>query len=206
MKLYLTEVSGNSYKVRVLASILGVPYELVRVDWERREHKSPQFLRLNPRGQVPVMEIEGRVLWDSTAHLVYLARRYGGEAWLPSDPLDMAEVMQWLAFAQNEVHFGLQWARGVVVYGRPGCLEEYQGYGRKALGVLEGHVRERDWLALGRPTIADIACYPYVKRAPEGRIALDPYPAVRAWLGRCERLPGWLPLDREAAPPGSGTL
>jgi glutathione S-transferase len=195
MKLYLTDTSGNSYKVRVLASLLGVPYEKVYLDWERKEHKQPPFLRLNPRGQVPVMEIEGRVLWDSTAHLVYLARKFGGERWLPSDPLDMAEVAQWLAFAQNEIHFGLQWARGVVLYNRRGRLEEYQGYGRKALDLLQGHLGSRDWLALGRPTIADIACYPYVKRAPQGEISLEPYPAVRAWLARCEALAGWLKLD-----------
>jgi glutathione S-transferase len=118
MKLYMTEMSGNSFKIRVLAAMLDVAYENVRVDWEHGEHKSPAFLELNPRGQVPVMEIEDKVLWDSTAHLVYIARRFGGEAWLPTDPLAMAEVMQWMAFAQNEVLFGLQWARGVTVYGR----------------------------------------------------------------------------------------
>lgn len=195
MKLYLTDVSGNSYKVRVLASILGVPYEKVYVDWPSREHKSPAFLKLNPRGQVPVMEVEGKVLWDSTAHLVYLARKFGGEQWLPTDPLGMAEVMNWMAFAQNEIHFGLQWARGVVVYGMPGSLELFQRHGRKALDILEGHFRTQEWLALARPTIADIACYPYVKRAPQGRISLEPYPGVNAWLRRCEALPGWLELD-----------
>ena len=195
IKLYLTDVSGNSYKVRVLASILGVSYEKVYVDWPSREHKSPAFLKLNPRGQVPVMEVEGKVLWDSTAHLVYLARKFGGEGWLPTDALGMAEVMNWMAFAQNEIYFGLQWARGVIVYGIPGNLEQFQGHGRKALEILEGHLDRHDWLALGHPTIADIACYPYVKRAPQGRIPLDPYPNVNAWLGRCEALDGWLKLD-----------
>jgi glutathione S-transferase len=195
MKLYMTDVSGNSYKVRVLANILGVPYERVYVDWAAREHKSPAFLEINPRGQVPVMEIEGRVLWDSTAHLVYIARRYGGDAWLPGDPLDMAEVMQWMALAQNEIYFGLQWARGVFVYGKPGSLEEYQSQGRKALALMERRLAAHDWLALARPTIGDIACYPYVKRAPEGEVSLAPYPAVQAWLARCETLPGWLSLD-----------
>ena len=195
MKLYMTDVSGNSYKVRVLANMLGVSYEKIYVDWDTREHKSPAFLELNPRGQVPVMEIEGRVLWDSTAHLVYLARRFGGNDWLPDDPLDMAEVMQWMALAQNEIYFGLQWARGVFVYGKPGNLAEYQSQGRKALALMERRLAAHDWLALARPTLGDIACYPYVKRAPEGEVSLDPYPAVRSWLARCEALPGWLPLD-----------
>lgn len=196
MKLYLTDTSGNSYKVRVLASILGVEYEKVYLDWEAREHKSPAFLAINPRGQVPAMNIKGKILWDSTAHLVYIARQYGGEAWLPTEPLAMAEVMQWMAFAQNEIYFGLQWARGSLVYGRrPYALADSQADGRKALDILQAHLAQQTWLALARPTIADIACYPYVKRAPEGDISLDPYPAVRAWLQRCESLPGWLKLD-----------
>ena len=197
MKLYMTEMSGNSFKIRVLASILGVSYENIRIDWESREHKSPAFLKLNPRGQVPVMEIEGQILWDSTAHLVYIARKFGGEAWLPSNPLQMAEVMQWLAFAQDEVQFGLQWARGAAVYDRR--RESLAGYlqdGRKALDILEWQLsRTEDWLALGRATLADIACYPYVKRAPEGGLPLDRHPQVRAWLARCEGLPGWIEMD-----------
>ena len=195
MKLYMTDVSGNSYKVRVLASILNVPYEKVHIDWETREHKKTPFLRLNPRGQVPVMEIEGKVFWDSAAHLVYIARKYGGEQWLPTDPLAMAEVMQWLAFSQSEIHFGLQWARGIVKGMKSGNLQECQGHGRMALEVLARHLQVHDWLAVGRPTIADIACYPYVKRAREGGFMLDAYPPVIAWLKRCEALPGWIKLD-----------
>jgi len=195
MKLYMTDSSGNAYKVRVLASILKTPYEKVDVDWDAREHKQPAFLKLNPRGQVPVMEIDGKVFWDSTAHLVYLARKYGGGKWLPSDPLAMAEVAQWLAFAQNEVFFGLQWARGVVKGFKTGNLEEYRGYGRRALEMLTWRLAKNEWLALDRPTIADIACYPYVKRAPEGGLALDAHPAITAWLKRCEGIPGWVKLD-----------
>ena len=197
MKLYMTEMSGNSFKIRVLASMLGVTYETIRIDWENREHKSPAFLKLNPRGQVPVMEIEGQIFWDSTAHLVYIARKFGGEAWLPSDPLQMADVMQWLAFAQDEVQFGLQWARGAAVYARR--RESLAGYlqdGRSALEILELQLsKTEDWLALRRATLADIACYPYVKRAPEGGLPLDQYPLVCGWLARCEALPGWIEMD-----------
>jgi len=197
MKLYMTEMSGNSFKIRVLAAMLGVEYENIRIDWEHNEHKSPEFLKRNPRGQVPVMEIEGKTFWDSTAHLVYLARKYGGEAWLPTDPLAMAEVMQWMSFAQNEVQFGLQWARGVTIYNRrPESFEGYLADGRTALNVLENQLgKSGHWLALDRATLADIACYPYVKRAPEGDLPLDNYPAIRAWLARCEALPGWIEMD-----------
>jgi glutathione S-transferase len=197
MKLYMTEMSGNSFKVRVLAAMLGVDYENVRIDWEKNAHKSPDFLELNPRGQVPVMEVEDKVLWDSTAHLVYIARKYGGNAWLPTEPLQMAEIMQWMSFAQNEVRFGLQWARGVTVYDRrPESFEGYLEDGRTALNVLERQLsKSGHWLALGHATLADIACYPYVKRAPEGDLPLEDYPAIRAWLSRCEALPGWISID-----------
>ena len=197
MKLYLFQASGNAYKVRILLGLLNVPYERVVLDNKKQEHKQPAYLKINPRGEVPAIEDNGTVIWDSAACLAYLARKYGGETWLPTDPLQMAEVMQWLAFAQDEVQFGLQWARGVAVYNRrPESLDGYLHDGKKALDILEWHLaKTKGWLALGRATIADIACYPYVKRAPEGGISLDPYPKVQAWLARCEALPGWIEMD-----------
>jgi len=193
MKLYLVDVSGNAYKVRILLSLLGLAYEKVVVDTRKRHHKEPAFLRLNPRGEVPVLEDEGVVLWDSAAILVYLARKYGGEQWLPGDPALMGQVMQWVALAGNEIQFGLQYARRGVLHNRwtAGTLEQGHALGRVALGALEGRLEGNEWLALGRPTIADIACFPYTETAPEARLPLEPYPAVVAWLARCKALPGW---------------
>src|SRR5262245_34792401 len=108
MKLHYMPPSGNAYKVRILLSLLGVPHEKVMLDSRKREHKSPEFLKLNPRGEVPVLEDDGTVLWDSSACLVYLARKHGGEQWLPTAPAEMAQVMQWVALAGNEIQFGLQ--------------------------------------------------------------------------------------------------
>jgi glutathione S-transferase len=192
MKLYMSPSSGNAYKVRLLLEMLEVPYEKALLDFPGKEHKQPPFLAINPRGQVPALEDEGRVFWDSTACLVYVARKHGGERWLPTDPAGMAEVMQWLALANNELHYGLQWGRGVVNKIKQGNLEEYQGYGNKGLEVLEGRLKGNDWLACGRPTIADLACYPYTVVSPEGGFKLENYPAVQAWLKRVEALPGWV--------------
>jgi len=192
MKLYMTERSGNAYKPRLLLAMLNVPYEKVLLDFAKKEQKQEPFLKLNPRGQVPVLEDRGRVYWGSTACLAYIARKHGGETWLPADPAGMAEVAQWLELAQNEIHYGLQWARGVVNKIRTGNLEEYQGYGKTGLGVLEGRLKSNQWLALGRPTIADIACYPYVALAHEGGFKLEDYPGVAAWVKRFESLPGWV--------------
>jgi glutathione S-transferase len=193
MKLYLSDVSGNSYKVRILLSLLGVDYEKVVLDTRKRQHKEPAFLKLNPRGEVPVLEDDGVVLWDSAAILVYLARKHGGDRWLPAAPGPMAQVMQWVALAGNEIQFGLQYARRGVLQNRwtAGTLEQGHAMGRVALDALEGQLKRSEWLALGRPTIADVACFPYIETAPEARLPLDPYPAVVAWLARCKALPGW---------------
>jgi glutathione S-transferase len=193
MKLYYMNASGNSYKVRILLSLLKVPHDKAVLDNKNREHKQAAFLALNPRGEVPVIEDGGTVLWDSAACLVYIARKHGGEDWLPTAPAAMAEVMQWVALAGNEIQFGLQYARRGLLQGRwtAGTLEQGQAIGRVALDALERRLKSNDWLALGRPTIADVACFPYIETAPESQVPLEPYPAVRAWLDRCKALPGW---------------
>lgn len=193
MKLYYMQVSGNSYKVRILLGLLKAPCEMVLLDGKKREHKDPKFLALNPRGEVPVLEDGGVVLWDSSACLVYLARKHGGEQWLPTAPAPMAEVMQWLALAGNEIQFGLQYARRGLQQGRwtAGTLEQGQEMGKVALNALEHRLKNNEWLATGRPTIADVACFPYIETAPESQVALEPYPGVIKWLERCKALPGW---------------
>lgn len=192
MKLYTTPPSGNAYKVRLLLEMLHVPYETVIIDFKAKGHKHPDFLKINPRGQVPAMEDEGRMFWDSTACLVYVARKRGGDQWLPLDAAGMAEVTQWLALSNNEIHYGCQWARAVTNGNRAGSVDEYRGYARQGLDVLEGRLKKNPWLAVNRPTIADLACYPYVALAPEGGVLLDPYPAIRDWIKRIEKLPGWV--------------
>ena len=198
MKLYYTPNSGNAYKVRILLSLLKVPHEKIAVDTKNKEHKQPPFLKLNPRGEVPVIEDGGTVVWDSAACLAYVARKHGGELWLPADPAGMAQVMQWVALAGNEIQFGLQYARRGVAQGRwtAGTLEQGQALGRIALTALEGRLTSNDWLALGRPTIADVACFPYTETAPDAKLPLEPYPGVVAWLARCKALPGWAPREK----------
>ena len=191
MKLYMTPSSGNAYKVRLLLEMLKVPYEKALLDWAGKEHKQPAYLKINPRGQVPALEDDGRVFWDSSACLAYVARKHGGEQWLPTDPASMAEVMQWLALGNNEIHYGLQWARGVKTNIRGGNYDEYKEYGERGLQVLEERLKANQWLALGRPTIADLACYPYVSVSHEGGFDLSKYPSVQAWVKRIEALPGW---------------
>lgn len=192
MKLYDLDISGNCYRVRLLLSLLGVEYDLVTVNLMKGEHREPWFLKLNPRGQVPTLDDDGTVLWDSMAILVYLARKYGNEKWLPTTAKEMAEVMQWLAVMENETLYGLSKARLVCKFKFPGNLEDAQGLGRKGLDVLEQRLAAHQWLALDHPTIADIGCFPYVALAPEGEIRLDAYPSVRSWIDRVKSLPGFI--------------
>jgi len=191
--LYDYPLSGNCHKVRLLLSLMGVDHHVEPVDILAGDTQTEAFLRLNPRGQVPVLADGDAVIWDSMAILTYLARQYGAPHWLPDDPVTLTRVMQWLAVSENEILYGLARARVVLKLGRPFNLEECQALGRNALTLLDGHLANRDWLATdGQPSIADIACYPYAALAPEGDIALEPYPNVCRWLGRIQALPGYV--------------
>lgn len=194
MKLYDLELSGNSYRIRLLLALMGLKAELQTVNLIHGENRKEWFLTLNPRGQVPVLDDDGDVIWDSMAIMVYLARKYGGERWLPGDARGMAEVTQWLAVMENETLFGLARARVLCKFKRPGNLEEAQTLGNKGLAVLEQRLANHDWLALDRLTIADVGCFPYVALAPEGEISLDPYPAVQKWIQRIKELPGFVAM------------
>lgn len=194
LKLYDLDRSGNCYKVRLLLSMLGLDYERIAVDTTRGESQTPEFKRLNPRGQIPVLADGDTVIWDSMAILVYLVRRYGGDQWLPADPLGEARVMQWLAVAENELLYGLARARVAVRFKRPFNLEQCHADARQGVEAMEVQLSAQPWLAADHATIADLACYPYVSLAGEGNFSLEPYPAVRAWLQRVEALPGWVPM------------
>ncbi|WML91613.1 glutathione S-transferase N-terminal domain-containing protein [Thiothrix lacustris] len=194
LKLYSYPVSGNAYKVRLLLALLGLDYALVNIDLKAGENLTPEFKQLNPRAQIPVLADGDTVIWDSMAILVYLARRYGNGEWLPTDAVAEAQVMQWLALSENELLYGLARARAVLVLKRPFNLEQCQAESKAGLAVLEQQLAGSDWLASDRPTIADIACYPYVMLAPAGEISLEDYPHVPQWLARVEALPGWVPM------------
>lgn len=199
MRLYDGVLSGNCYKVRLFLGLIGREYEVVPVDLAKGENRTPEFLALNPRGQIPVLVDDEVTLWDSVAILAYLARRYAAD-WFPEAPRALGEVMQWLAFSENECLFGMARARAALKFGRPFDLAAVQAYARAGLAVLEGHLARREWLAAGAaPTISDVACYPYVALCPEGEVALDPYPAVGAWLARVQALPGYRPMPGIAA-------
>jgi glutathione S-transferase len=197
LKLYDFPLSGNCYKIRLLLSMLGFPYERETIDIMHGESQTDDFKKLNPRGQIPVL-VDGEVrLWDSMAILVYLARRHGSKQWLPADALGEARVMQWLAVSENELLYGLARARITVMFNKSFDLEQCQREARPGLEAMEDRLGEGDWLVADHATIADIACYPYVSLAHQGQVSLDPYPHIQAWLKRVEGLDGWVPMQGE---------
>lgn len=193
MKLYDLEPSGNCYKVRLFAALANIELELVAVDFLNGEHKKPPLSELNPLKQLPILEDGGHVVRDAQAILVYLAGTYGGLAWWPDNARGQAEIVQWLSFAANEIQHSLNAARLVQKFGYPLDKAAALEKATAVLTLLDGHLQRNDWLALGRPTIADCAVYPYVVLGPEGDVDLTPYSHVARWMARIESLPGYLP-------------
>ncbi len=194
MKLYDFALSGNCQKIRMMLAMLGIDYEAQNVDLLDKGQFTPEFLALNPLHKVPVIDDDGFQLRDSAAILIYLARNYGKTDWYPDDPAGMAEIQQWLSFSVHEVFNGFAIARALIIFKREGDHEAVVALSRQGLDVMEQHLKDHDWLALDRTTIADIACYPYTALIEEGHVSLKPYPAVRAWIGRVEALPGYVAM------------
>lgn len=193
--LYGAPLSGHSHRVEALLCLLKLPYRMMETDAEKR--KEPAFLALNPMGQIPAILDGDLCLADSTAILVYLAKRYDPDgAWLPEDPVGAAAVQRWLSLASGELKFGPATARAMLRWNRPGDLEAAQALGHRLLRFMEQHLEKHRWLAANHPTIADLACYAYVARAPEGGVSLEPYAAVRRWLGEVEAIPELPPMPR----------
>ncbi|MDV2994241.1 MAG: Disulfide-bond oxidoreductase YfcG [Chroococcidiopsis sp. SAG 2025] len=194
MQLYDFVLSGNCHKVRLLLSMLKLDYESVPVNLKAGEHKTEQFLQLNPCGQVPVLVDGGVTIRDSQAILVYLARRYSSENWLPLEPEAIAKVMQWLSFAANEIANSLAAARRYFIFQGQLDIDLTQQKAHQVLHILDRHLTNNQWLECSHPTIADLACFPYVGLAADGKVALDNYPHVIAWCDRIKQLPGYVSM------------
>lgn len=195
IKLYGHELSGNSYKAQLFLELLNLDYEWIKVDLMKGEHKAPEYLALNPFGQVPLLVDGDTKLADAQAILVYLARQYGGEQWLPLEPLPLAQVIRWLSTTAGEVRQGPENARLYHLFGATSInIERSHQKAEHILTQLDKHLSTHTWLEFEHPTIADVAVFPYVALAPDGKIDLTPYPHVLAWIDRVKHLPGYLPM------------
>jgi glutathione S-transferase len=197
--LHGTKLSGHVHRVELLLRMLDLPFEFVPAPAEVRA--SDAFRQLNPLGQIPVLQDGELTLADSNAILVYLAKRYAaGSNWLPQDPAGAAAVQRWLSVAAGEVMYGPASARALAQWGMPCDAARAKVIAQRLLGFMEAHLATRAFLAAPHATIADLACYTYVRHAPEGGIALDGYPALHAWFARVEALPGFMAMPSSPIP------
>lgn len=194
MQLYDFELSGNCHKIRMMLSLLGREYTRIDIDLRKKMHMDPDFIALNRLHKVPVLIDGDVILRDSSAILIYLARRYGGAEWYPEGAVEMAEVQQWLSFSVNEIFNGLAMVRAIRIFNRDFDLKTAKTFSESALDMLEFRLNEHEWLALDRFTIADLACYPYAALVHEGDISLDSFPAIREWFERIESMPGYVAM------------
>lgn len=196
MKLYNVAYSGNSYKVRLLLSQLGIPCETIEVDILNGESRTAEFLKLNPNGRTPVLDDNGFLLAESNAILTYLAK---GTKFLPEDRKAFGQVFQWMFFEQYSHEPYVAVARSVMRYTAPRSperanLPRLHERGNKALRVMDQHLQKEPFFAAGRYTIADISLYAYTHCAGDGGFDLERYPALNAWLARVKSQPRHVPL------------
>jgi len=197
--LHGTKLSGHVHRVELLLRMLGLPFEFVPAPADVRA--SDAFRKLNPLGQIPVLQDGDLTLADSNAILVYLVKRYApGSTWLPEDAAGAAAVQRWLSVAAGEVMYGPASARALAQWGAPCDAGRAATVSQRLLGFMEGQLATRAFLAAPHATIADLACYSYLKHAPEGGISLDGYPALHAWFARVEALPAFVAMPTSPIP------
>ena len=197
LRLYDYLASGNGYKVRLLLHQLGIPYQRVELDIDRGETRTTEFLAKNPNGRIPTLETErGEFLAESNAILFFLAE---GTPHLPADRWERAQVLQWMCFEQYSHEPNIATARYWITHRKPHLpqvLEQKRQLGAAALDVMDGHLASRTFFVGERYTIADVALYAYTHVAEEGGFTLEPYPAVRRWLGRVAAQPKHIPITQ----------
>ena len=202
LRLYDYLPSGNGYKVRLLLTHLGLSFELIELDIMRGETRTPDFLRKNPNGRIPLLELEdGTLLPESNAILYYLAR---DTPFFPQARLAQARVLQWMCFEQYSHEPNIATARHWIQHvgitpEREAALADKQRLGRAALEVMAGHLSGRAYFVGKAYSIADIALYAYTHVAHEGGFDLAPYAAIAAWLARVRAQPRHIPITERAS-------
>jgi glutathione S-transferase len=200
LRLYDSRLSGNAWKVRILLTQLGIPFERVTLNLAKGEAAEPAFRAKSRFARVPVLELEdGRTIVESAAIMLYLAQ---GSPYLPDDPYLRAEVISWLFFEQADLLRALALPRFYHMRGiadqMSNRIADFQEGAYSALGKLSDWLATHDWLVDNCYTIADIGMFGYVSLAPEGGYDMQRFPTIAAWLARVKAQPGWVPLVEEA--------
>ena len=198
LRIHGTLQSINAYKVRLLLTLLDVPFELVEIDMYGGEHKREPFLSLNPFGQMPALEDGDFSIGDSHACLVYVARRHDPEnRWLPVGARAEARVAHWLSKSANEVHQG-PWMKRAKIR-RPDAIhvpdEEIDSRCDHILELIDAQLARSDWLAADHPTIADVSCFGPISMLDVSGYDTGRFAAVGDWMARIRALPRAIDID-----------
>ena len=194
--VYGMKASGNCFKVQLVLEQTDRAYRWVEVNSAAGETRTPQFLSRNANGKVPLLELsDGRVLGESNAILCFLGE---GSRLLPSDSWQRAQALQWMFFEQYSHEPCIAVARFIMGWlpkdsARRAELPRLRERGFQALDVMEKQLSGQDFLVDSGYTVADIALYAYTHEAHLGGFDLSGYPGIRAWLGRVEATPGFVP-------------
>lgn len=196
MKLYWFDTI-NPRKVCAVAKYLQSPVEYVRIDLARGEHKTPEYLALNPNGKVPTLVDGARTLWESNAIMCHLAARSDSGLW-PQDARQ-TEVIRWLSWdlAQFYRAGGTLYFEHIIKprFGLgdpdPAQVERAAGDWRHLAAILDDHLHDRHWLVGDSMTIADFSVAGFLPYAGRARIPLDEFPAIRRWHDRLNELEAW---------------
>lgn len=189
LRLYNFASSGNCYKVRLLLTQLGIPFEKIEVNIVKGESRTPEFLAKNPNGRVPLLEITSeQFLAESNAIIFYLSE---GTQFLPQDRFLRAQVLQWFFFEQYSHEPFIATSRfWISCLGKAEeykeALEQKQEPGYAALAVMEQHLQKHNFFVGEQYTIADISLFAYTHVAHEGNFDLTQFPAIQTWIKRVE--------------------
>lgn len=180
--------SGNCLKVKWIAERLGLPHRWVTVEVGTGAVRRPEFLALNPFGQVPIVVLpDGRTLAQSNAILLHLAE---GSDLIPADAYDRAKMLEWMFWEQysHEPYIAVRRYQMTILGKRPDELDpKLEERGLLALQHMEGALHAQPFLAGYELSLADVALLAYTRVAPEGGFDLAPYPRLRAWIAQVER-------------------
>ena len=193
--------SGNCYKVRLTAALLGLPLERLEYDILRGETRTPEFLAtVNANGRIPVLQIGDRYLPESNAACFFLAE---GTHLIPEDRFERAAMLRWLFWEQYNHEPNVATLRFWLAFLGEDRLSDLQRTllpgkreaGEAALKLMDEHLAGRSYFVGDRLSLADIALYAYTHVAGEGGFDLGRHPAVTAWIARIASAPGYLPMD-----------
>jgi glutathione S-transferase len=194
--LYNSQVSGNCYKVRLLAAHLGIPLDLRELSVVDRSDREEILGGLNPALRVPTLILDdGRPLGESNAILWYMG---DGTEYVPEGRYERGQTLQWQFFEQYSHEPYVAVARFWAIAGITPSDEqraEKMNLGNRALAAMDGHLREHPFLVGDRYTIADISLYAYTHVANEGGFEIERYPAIRPWLERVAAQPGHVKIS-----------